>query len=262
MEMNKTIWLLWLQGWDNIPWLQNQVVESWKINNPDWTIEYVTLKNLKNYVNDIDYIYEENKNISNAAKSDIIRLSLLKNHGGIWADSTMLCMQPLNHWVFDAVKPSGFWMYHGNGGEMLADVGPASWFIVSKKNSYMITKWKEMCDDYWFKHNYTDNYFWMDSLFKYLVENDMVFKDYWGKTPYLYCELEGQSHTLAHDNGMVNNNPELKELLLMKPPYVLKFWNCWNHIFPNINEEACINSTGFYALQLSKRKKIFKHVMF
>ena len=55
--LNKTIWLLWLQGWDNAPWLQKQVALSWEINNPDWKIEYVTYDNLKKYINDIGYIY-------------------------------------------------------------------------------------------------------------------------------------------------------------------------------------------------------------
>ncbi len=115
MIFEKNIFLLWLQGWDKAPWLQRQVLESWIINNPDWNVILIDQNNLVNYVNDIDYIYDQNKIISPQAKSDIIRLSLLKNHGGVWADSTLLCMQPLDHWVFDAFKNSGIWMYHGHG---------------------------------------------------------------------------------------------------------------------------------------------------
>ena len=85
----KNIFLLWLQGWDNAEWLNKQVAESWELNNPGWNIHYIDFKNLKDYVNDIDYIYDDTKNISPQAKSDIIRLSLLKNHGGVWADATM-----------------------------------------------------------------------------------------------------------------------------------------------------------------------------
>jgi len=125
--LQKNIFLLWLQGWENAKWLNKQVAESWEINNPEWKIHYIDLANLKDYVNDIDYIYDEQKKISPQAKSDIIRLSLLKNHGGIWADATMLCMQPLDHWVYEAVEPSQFWMYHGSGSGMTKETGPASW---------------------------------------------------------------------------------------------------------------------------------------
>tara|TARA_B100000579_G_C22648860_1_gene765171 strand:- start:458 stop:709 length:252 start_codon:yes stop_codon:yes gene_type:complete len=82
-------------------------LQSWQINNPKWNIELIDKYNLNKYVIDIDYIFDNSKKITPQAKSDIIKLSLLKNHGGIWADSTLLCMQPLDHWAFDAIKPSG-----------------------------------------------------------------------------------------------------------------------------------------------------------
>ncbi len=60
---------------------------------------------------------------------------MLKNHGGVWADPTMLCLQPLSSWVEEAIKPAGLWMYHGTGGGM-GKIGPAIWFIISKKDSF------------------------------------------------------------------------------------------------------------------------------
>jgi hypothetical protein len=257
--LQKNIFLLWLQGWENAKWLNKQVAESWEINNPEWKIHYIDLVNLKDYVNDIDYIYDEQKEITPQAKSDIIRLSLLKNHGGIWADATMLCMQPLDHWVHEAVEPSQFWMYHGTGAGM-GENGPASWFIISQKGEYIITKWKEECDNFWKVNSKTNIYCWMDELFKNLFNKDRYFKELWCKVPYLYCELYGQSHTLDH-YGMENNTPHLKNSFEITPPYALKFWSKWNNIFPDINTEKCINSNGYFAIQLSKRRYCFKHNM-
>ena len=258
--LQRNIFILWLQGWNNAKWLNNQVAESWKINNPEWNVHLIDLANLKDYVCDIDYIYDIKKNITPQAKSDIIRLSLLKNHGGIWADATMLCMQPLDHWVDKAVEPSDLWMYHGHGGGMSKEIGPASWFIVSKQNSYIINRWKEACDNYWKNNNFTDNYFWMDVLFKELFYEDEMFKQLWSKVPYLYCELDGQSHTLAH-HGLENNTPHIKQLFKRRPPYALKFWKYWNDIFPDITTQECINSNGYFAIQLSKRRHCFTHNM-
>lgn len=257
-NLPKTIFILWLQGWDKAPWLQKQVVESWKINNPEWNIELVDFQNLKHYVNDIDYIYDNNKTISPQTKSDIIRLSLLKNHGGVWADSTMLCMQPLDHWVHEAVEPGGFWMYHGHGADMPKEIGPAIWFIISKIDNYNLQKWKEESDIFWKNNNITYNYFWMDSLFKNLFYKDNKFRDLWLKVPYLYCEEKGSSATLSHF-GMENNNQDLKDIFKHSPPYALKFCNRWNTIFPNVNDEKCKISNGYYALEMSKRKYIKKH---
>lgn len=267
--LNKTIWLLWLQGWDDTPWLIKQVAESWEINNPDWKIEYVSLNNLRDYVRDIDYIYDDNKEIEPQAKSDIIRLSLLKNHGGVWADATMLCMQPLGTWAQEVVKFAGLWMYHGNGGGMDAKNGPASWFIISEKDSLIINKWKNACDQYWQNRINADNYFWLDGLFRKLFESDLEFKNRWARAPYLYCESKGQAHSLYYRIGSVNwlslmslNTPSLKKIFLKKPPYILKLsWKECPENFPESDSAEFKESNCYYAIQMSKRKFAFKHTM-
>ena len=34
VEIPKRIWILWEQGWDNAPYLQKQVAQSWRCYNP------------------------------------------------------------------------------------------------------------------------------------------------------------------------------------------------------------------------------------
>ena len=258
--MKKNIFLLWLQGWDKAPWLQKKVLESWRINNPSWNINLIDQENLKNYVNDINYIFKNSKKITPQAKSDIIRLSLLKNHGGVWADSTLLCMQPLDHWLYEAIKPSGLWMYHGHGAELNSNLGPASWFIISEKDGYMISKWKKECDNYWGGNCIPNNYFWMDQLFKELIKKDKNFRIKWIKTPYLYCENKGSSHTLANYNfTMHKNSKELKSLLKNTPPYVIKLSSNLESIFPDLSSRKFKESNANCAIYLSKRKFIYKH---
>jgi hypothetical protein len=251
----KNIFLLWLQGWDNAKWLNKQVAESWKINNPDWTIHYIDFENLKDYVSDIDYIYDTTKDISPQAKSDIIRLSLLKNHGGIWADATLMCMQPLDHWVFEAVEPSGFWMYRGNGGSG----GISCWFIVSQKDNYVINKWKEEADNYWLSSERVSTNYWLDLWFSTIFNNNDKVRELWLKVKSIYCEDKGQAHTMAH-HFMWQDQYYIKDLFYDQPPYVLKFWlNAWEEHFPDPTTEKCKKSNGYYAIECSKRVKSFKH---
>jgi hypothetical protein len=243
----KTIWILWLQGWDKAPWLVQKVKESWEKLNPDWNVELVDERNLKNYVS-IPYI---NKVASPAAKSDVIRLNLLEKHGGVWADATLLCMHPLENWIYEALEPSGFWTYHGRD----EGQGPASWFIISVAKSLLISKWKKACDEYWSSRDEEDEYFWMDSLFKKLRTTDDEFRNEWASVPYLWCEDEGQSHMLAGKTQ--ENTPELKTKLKEHPPYVVKLSRDSNNMDFS---ERMTDSNAYFAIQsaLSEEKAPYK----
>lgn len=260
--MNKVIWLLWLQGWDEAPWLIRQAARSWEINNPDWEIRYVSWSNLREYVDDADYIYDERKAITPQAVSDILRLSLLNRHGGVWADATLLCMQPLSPWIEDAVRPAGLWMYHGHGGGMDGRYGPASWFIASEPGSLIISRWKEACDAYWRTRSAASDYFWLDGLFKSLFRDDPTFRAQWLLAPHLYVEGRAQAHAFAPGRRMISNDAHVKRWLETKPPYVLKlWWKPWQAAFPDPASAECQASNGYYALRMAERRLTWKHPM-
>ena len=44
---------------------------------------------------------------------------------------------------------------------------------------------------FWLKNYKVKDYFWMDGLFKGLLEKEVKFKNQWLKTPFLYCEDTG-----------------------------------------------------------------------
>lgn len=260
--LTRTIWLLWLQGWEQAPWLVRQVAESWEINNPDWSIVYLDRHNLRHYAHGIDYAFDPAKNISPQALSDIVRLSLLSHHGGIWADATLLCLQPLTPWIDHAVAPAGVWMYHGHGGGMDARFGPASWFIASEPGALILRRWKAACDEYWRFRTETPDYFWLDGLFKTLFRSDPEFRSAWRRAPHLYVERSTQAHGFARGNRMILSSPDVKRQLATRPPYVLKlWWKPWQAAFPDPAAPACVASNGYYALRMSKRRLIAPHRM-
>ena len=251
MTLNKTIWIFWLQGWDKAPWLQQQIVESWRIQNPTWKIVLLSQENLKNYVTDCPYLYDSSKHISFPHVADIIRLSILKNHGGVWADSTMLCMRPLDTWLTEETMRGGLWMYHGPGGGLPEREGPAIWFIISHANGIMITKWKALCDQYWSIRNHVHDYFLLDYLFRVLYETDPEFKAEWLKVPIVCCEDKGQAHWLAYT--MLNSDQEIKDYIRAHPPYAFKLSKNWTNKYKNEVPFEATQTNGYYAIQLSKQ---------
>jgi hypothetical protein len=141
-------------------------------------------------------------------------------------------MQPLDDWVDEAVRPSGFWMYHGEGANMLVSQGPASWFMVSLPGSEIISKWAQQCREYWLHHSFVHDYFWMDGLFRYLYESNESFRLSWNRVPFVNCEAYGQSHCLA-GHLLFHNDGDLKHRLLNHPPYAIKLSKLWTQENPH-----------------------------
>jgi hypothetical protein len=166
------------------------------------------------------------------ARSDGVRLELLAKFGGVWADSTMLCMQPLDSWVWKDIEPAGVWMYHGlNTAALVKNVneynnceGMALWFIIAKPGNEMIKKWLGLYRDFWNNHKSNDNYFLTDNLWYTLYEKDEQFKEIWKRVPNICCEDPGQSHYLA---GRVHENvtQEIKDTIEKVKPRAMKLSN-------------------------------------
>jgi len=222
--MIKNIYILWLQGFDKAPWIVKKCLESWKLNNPNWNIVQLDQNNLQNYVNVSGLINGiENKSISHASLSDIIRISLLKKFGGLWVDATTYCTKPLDAWL-DNYIGSGFFAFSF---KMLPDFNPdkpiSSWFIYGGINNYIIEQWYNKTISYsnkakklgnkspfstkeeWKKGNTESHYFWFHYLFQDLYDRDQEFQQIWDNIPKL---SETGPHFLQR-NGMLNESNDL-----------------------------------------------------
>jgi hypothetical protein len=238
----RTIWLLWFQGWEQAPWVARAVATSWAKHNVDWTIRLVSDSNLRQLLPETPYMWQVT---SAAARSDIVRLSLLSRYGGVWADATMICFMPLDTWVCEALRPVGLWMYRGGQD----DTGPASWFILSIKGNYLIQKWKEACDAYWTGSGDDEDgrrprtaehdYYWMDGLFMDLLNGDPMFKEEWGRVPYLSCTDYGQAQMLG--GRVLDKDPDLIDVIYKRPPYAIKLKR---QFIPSFEE---VQGTNMYA---------------
>lgn len=105
--LKKVVWLLWMQGWDQAPWLVREVYKSYRFCAPDWEVVRLDMASLGNYTEVPSYL--GHKKIRRPAKSDSIRRALLASNGGLWADATLLCMRPLDWLPAALAQPSGFW---------------------------------------------------------------------------------------------------------------------------------------------------------
>ena len=87
------IWICWWQGMKNAPDIVKKCVESIRIHAENHKIVIITDENYKEFVTFPTWLEEKYKRgiITKTHLSDLLRISLLAQYGGIWLDSTFFC---------------------------------------------------------------------------------------------------------------------------------------------------------------------------
>ena len=101
---------------------------SWQALNPGWEVVMLTRENLTDYIPIGPYLHDNR--ITMQALSDIVRIMLLRDHGGVWTDASGYCTRPLDEWVHDAVA-SGYFAPHTTRRDRVAD----NWIMASQPGS-------------------------------------------------------------------------------------------------------------------------------
>ena len=155
------IWICWFQGIENAPEIVKTCYQSIKANMPNKEIVLITRENLETYVQFPEYIIEKWKKgiITNTHMTDLLRLELLIKYGGMWLDATVLCTKKIND-IPEYYFKSDLFLYQclkpGKDGHALFI---SSWFISAKSNNKVLVATRDLCYEYWKKHNYMVDYF-------------------------------------------------------------------------------------------------------
>jgi hypothetical protein len=194
--MNKTIYLLWFQGFDNAPEIVYHCVNSWKYYNPNWNIVLIDDTNLHNFINLKSYI-QIKENMPKCKIANIVRCILLYEYGGVWTDATTFCNKPLDEWLPNYIN-EGFFAFNKPGPNKLL----SNWFLYSEKNNYIIDKWCKLTINF-HANNDTYPYSIHHYLFGDLYNSDNIFKNMWDKVPKLSANGIGPHY--LQEKGMFNN---------------------------------------------------------
>lgn len=158
----KTIWVLWLQGIEKAPLIVKKCYQSIMKEAPEMGLNVVVLdeSNLFEYVKMPDYIIKKWKTgaIGTAHLSDLCRVTLLCEYGGLWLDATTLLTGRIDREIlesdifffkasfldFSATKISSWLMYARN---------PGNAFLINVRNTlFNYWKYNNIMDDYFMFH--------------------------------------------------------------------------------------------------------------
>ena len=217
----KIIWIYWEQGWEEVPLICNLCKQSWeKLNSTTWKINVLEKKNLDNFinVNDINTNFWDISPIQ--ARADIIRTLLLQKYGGVWVDSTTICMEPLDDWLFkqfDINDENDFFVFK----VLTKDISLSNWFLVSHPNNYIINKFTEKYTTFFKTNLVSPQYFQFHLDFCFLLTTDKLFYKYYMKNKKLCASAAKLFVCSIGFDGKLNINETIKKY--KSPVYKLTY---------------------------------------
>lgn len=186
------IFSIWLQGEENAPSIVKACFGSMRANC-EQELLVLDEKSLFDWIQLPDYVIDKWKNgkIKPAHFTDICRLELLYQYGGIWADATDFITSPFPKWLIE----TDFFIYHT--GDNTNITGYHSFFqncfIRAKKNNFLIKAWRDAVLIYWEKGKIAKYYYIHQLIFKKVIESNTLAKTLYKKMPYL---VQDATHTL------------------------------------------------------------------
>lgn len=200
------IWVCWWQGLDHAPEIVKKCVDSIKRNAGNHEVIIITDENVKQFVQFPAWLEEKYSKgiITKTHISDILRLKLLAEYGGIWLDSTFYCNGSFEDYFAApiwSIKRPGY-RYTSVAAGYFANYS----FGCNTENRRVFAVLAEYLLEYWKTHDYMVDYLFLD---------------------YLIVQAQKQDEEIRKAFQSIEpNNPECDELLkVLGSKYDETIWN-------------------------------------
>lgn len=217
----KKIWWLWFQGSENAPLIVQKCLDTVKYYSAQMNPEVIELdeRNLFEYVklpNQIINMWKQ-KRITNANFSDLCRIALLADYGGLWIDSTVFLTGKINKEILQ----SDIFFYQASFLDMTV-TKVSSWFMYAKNpDNYFMQSLKESMINYWINNKYVDDYFIFHIMTAAMSEKE-CFRKYFENMPYF---SNTYPHLLSLELNNEMNKEKLRHILQMSNVHKLTYKN-------------------------------------
>lgn len=208
------IWFCWLQGLENAPALVKNCYASLCYHVPEREIVVITSENFADYCTLPEYIIEkwQRKKITNTHFSDILRLQLLLENGGIWIDATTYMTGPLP----DYLQRSELFLYKtGWFNTDIINIG--SWFIKAAPNNLLLAETQALLLRYWKTHNYLCYYFLMHLFFRMVSD---AYPNEFEAIPFIH---QADQHLLAYEMHKTFDAARFEDIKRISPIHKLTY---------------------------------------
>jgi len=182
-DIPKIIWTCWFQGRQNAPPLVKTCLLSWERLNPGWELRCLDATNIEQYISVTQFLDLQTQSLTAASLSDVVRILLLHEFGGVWVDATVFCNRPLDEWLPEAAREGFFAFTALNPARVIS-----SWFLCAAPGHDLAATWCRKTVGYWSNRRDTDDYFWFHHLFRDACKADCRVAEAWSRIPKLGAE--------------------------------------------------------------------------
>lgn len=130
-DLPRRVWFHWRQGRSGMPPVARACLSSWVAANPDWDVVFLDHESIWEHLDRRTLPVDALLATSPQVYANAIRIRLLSDHGGVWADATTWCRRPLSDWLVDL--PGQFFAFASPGPDRMI----ANWFMASAKGGYL-----------------------------------------------------------------------------------------------------------------------------
>lgn len=217
------IWICWWQGEEFLDELTSSCIHSIRKHANGHEVVLITKSNYSDYVNIPSYIMDKFDNgiITFTQFSDILRMTLLNNHGGLWLDATMLVVKDIPEEVFESR------LFTRKGVKYGFYVSNCLWtgfFMAGSAHSILFDYMNKMFFEYWKRENLLIDYYLIDYLIRLGYDNISAIRELIDWNPFNNPELHSLERfmNLAYDENiyarLISNTSFFK--LSRKTPHI------------------------------------------
>lgn len=204
LPKEKIIWTCWLQGEENAPLIVRKCLDSIRQHAGYYKVVVLTQETISKYVEVPEYIEQKHQQglIPHAHYTDIVRLMLLIQYGGVWIDSTILLTGELPLYVTET--PLFVFQREPEG-----HVEMGVCFISSDKNHPILRTQLALLLEYWRHENELVSYSLFHLFWTMAVHSSPQLLELWKEVRYVPCAIVD---ILMHDLSSSYSNVRWNEI--------------------------------------------------
>lgn len=204
------IWVFWWQGKDSMPPVIKECFNSVLRNANGRDVKLLTGSNYQDYVQLPPHILEKFRKgiISYTHFSDILRVALLKEHGGLWIDAAIFVTKPITICTKNFYSPKLSMIPHDSPHMHLWVIG----VMGTPPNLPLFSYLYDVLIEYWTKFNAEFSYLMFDFFIRYGYEHWVWLKDLMDNRPIDSPDLHWPRYRFTQEvdekmlNKLVDNN--------------------------------------------------------